>query len=139
MTPYHHPACNDTLRGFPILRGIRGLTSFWIPSEAELAALNSGSAVMLTFPVYMPPPVNVQVTKPEDPAHSEPSPPDDLLQLAKDLVSHANREAKGHPETAKLTDRLLDMIPTVKPPDLSPDDLRRLHEVIRLLMKQGPN
>lgn len=118
MNPIHHPACNDVLRrpegtteeecgDLPILRTQQGVASFWKPEPIELAALNSGSAVMLTFAAVTHPPVLVQVTKPDE---SRILRVEVLLQLAKDLVSHANRVAKKHPDTAKLTDRLLDLM-----------------------------
>lgn len=124
MNPFQHPACNDTLRrppgtteedcgDLPILRGPAGVTSFWKPLPIELEALNAGSAVMLTFAASTHPPVRVQVTKPDE---SAPPRRDELLQLAKDLVAFANKQAKDHPETGRLTNRLLDLIPTLSPP-----------------------
>lgn len=119
MNPFKHPACNDVLRRppgtteeecgeLPILRGPAGVTSFWKPAPIELEAIKAGSAIMLTFAASTHPPVAVQVTKP---AENWIDPNAALLQLAKDLVSHANKVAKAHPDSARLTDRLLDLIP----------------------------
>ena len=128
MNPFHHPACNDTLRrpegtteeecgDLPILRSPQGVASFWKPAPIELEAIKAGSAIMLTFAASTHPPVAVQVTKP---AEDWVDPNAALLQLTKDLVSHVNKVAKGHPHSVRLTDRLLDLIPNAQDKERHP-------------------
>lgn len=139
MNPFQHPACNDVLRrpanlseeecgDLHIMRTEAGVASFWKPEPVELEALKAGAPVMLIFAAVTHPPVGVMVLKPAedwvDPTKALIQSLNDrdakitgLLQLAKDLVSHANKLDRDHPDSKRLTDRLLDLIPRKANPD----------------------
>jgi hypothetical protein len=58
-------ASNGECAGLPVVTDGRGFSSFWRPSQAELAALNAGGMLQLVIFGGGHPPVALHVTRPD--------------------------------------------------------------------------
>ena len=81
MKPIHHPLCNDILRPpqgmtedqcryLRIRREPGRVISFWRPAPAELAVLNSGQPIILSFMGQTHPPLMMEVLAPDPDAQA---------------------------------------------------------------------